>query len=103
MFLILWFPLSDLNLFTNYNLFAKAITKLAIIKLVDTSLYLLICSVILVKKNVIRNASELCSCIYLILQYAIKRACLSLNPVMLFFYFTWLCGLGKGSVPIRLV
>ena len=37
-------------------------------------------------KNVIRNGSELCSCIYLILQYALKKACLSLNPVVLFFY-----------------
>ena len=84
MFLILWFPLSDLNLFTNYNLLA--ITKLGIIKLVDTSLYLLICSVILVKKK--RNQKRIrIMFLYfnLILQYAIKRACLSLNPVVLFF------------------
>ena len=107
MFLIFWFPLSDLNLFmiTYYNLLAKAITKL--LSNYPTSRHFTVpfdleCN-FGKKRNQKRIRIKFLYLVCVILQYAVKKACLSLKPTLLFFFFTWLCGLGKGSVPIRLV
>ena len=103
MFLILWLPLSDLNLFTYCNLKLLKLLK----SYYQTSRHFTVpfdleCN-FGNKRNQKRIRIKFLYLVCLILQYAVKKACLSLNPVVLFFFFTWLCGLGKGSVPIRLV
>ena len=107
-FVILWFPLSDLNLFTYYNLtLLKLLQSYYHTSRHFTVPFDLECN-FGKKRNQKRITIKFLYLVCLILQYAVKKACLSLNPVVLFFFvfvffFTWLCGLGKGSVPIRLV